>query len=156
YAAVGVVPGAGCVEEVTAIYQSTDTGVSWRLVSDAAMNAMLTVNTAVVKISVGPSHNVYVGIVNNGRLAGLFHSPDGARTWTLLDQPPVNSSSATHFSIGADARNPNLVYIGGQQSAGSALVFRVDASKATGSQVETETDAGTAKDTSPHADSRDM
>ena len=83
------------------------------------MNTLFTNTTQVSKIAVGANNNVYVGIVNSIasgiRLAGLFHSKDGGKTWAMLDRPLVNRFSSIHFSIGTDARNPVVVYVGGQQ-----------------------------------------
>ncbi len=81
-----------------------------------------------------------------------------------------------HFSIAADPGEPNIVYLGGDRQpsfaeAGgpnfpvpnslgardySGRLFRVDASRPSGSQVEPLTHSGTASGSSPHADSRDM
>ncbi|HEV3113752.1 MAG TPA: hypothetical protein VGY99_24965 [Candidatus Binataceae bacterium] len=159
YAAV--LDGGPCTSGgASGVYKSTDTGATWSLVSDIDMNTLFTNTTQVSKIAVGANNNVYVGIVNSIasgiRLAGLFHSKDGGKTWAMLDRPLVNRFSSIHFSIGTDARNPVVVYVGGQQQPSGAVVFRVDSTKASGSQVETITNAGTAGNTWPHPDSRGM
>jgi hypothetical protein len=87
---------------------------------------------------------------------------------------------ATHLSIASDPTNANIVYVGGDrqpcftESAGcnapgvppfpnslgavdfSGRLFRVDASRAAGTQAATITHSGTAANSAPHADSRDM
>ncbi|MDB5386339.1 MAG: sodium/calcium exchanger 1, partial [Planctomycetaceae bacterium] len=113
----------------------------------------------------------------NGHLYGL--EPD--------DDEDPGSSGGMHFSIIADPSNANLVYVGGdrQPSPGpdgvegtaddtfpnsigatqyDGRLFRIDASKAAGSQAVTLTHSnilspgggGTASNSAPHADSRDM
>lgn len=87
---------------------------------------------------------------------------------------------AAHLSIAADPNNANVVYVGGDRqpcftegqgcnapgvprfpnSLGaqdfSGRLFRVNASLAAGTQAQTLTHSGTASNSSPHADSRDM
>ncbi len=89
------------------VYKSVDTGATWRLVSDATINARFTDKTVNSKIAVGADNTVYVGIENSGQLAGLFHSTDGGATWTSLDVPDINpfGQGAIHFSIVADAKS---------------------------------------------------
>lgn len=156
YAPVQSQPYAYCNERASGVYKSTDAGVTWSIVSDAAINALFNNTMQVCLIAAGANNNVYVGIVNSVRLAGLFHSTNGGRTWVSLDLPQINSFSSIHFSIVADAKNPSVVYVGGQQSSKGAILYRVDSTKARGSQAETLTNEGTARNTAPHADSRGM
>ena len=121
------------------IYRSVDTGATWTKVSNAAMDALLldtvTNNT---RMAVGLSGQVYVGIVNNGRLAGLFRSGNTGASWTQLDTPSTNEGGSIigmqptekpggqggiHFSIVADPTDVNIVYLGGdrQPLAGDGL-----------------------------------
>ncbi|MBI3837239.1 MAG: choice-of-anchor D domain-containing protein [Planctomycetia bacterium] len=126
------------------IYKSTNQGATWSRVSSPAMNALFsntpTVNTDNVEMSVGKVHNVYVGIDNNGQLAGFFRSGDGGGTWTAMDLPTTNDNGQInglqpttdtgpanmptespggqgeiHFSVVADPNNSNLVYVGGDR-----------------------------------------
>ncbi|HBL27723.1 MAG TPA: RTX toxin [Acidobacteria bacterium] len=142
--------------------------------------------TGNVELAVGRHNNVYAALVNAGRLSGLFRSGDGGNTWTAMDRPltgPANSGihpggqGAIHLSIVADPADPNLVYIGGDRqprraeeglpapggfpnSIGannfSGRLFRCNATLAAGSQCSPLTHVGTASNTSPHADSREM
>ena len=90
----------------------------------------------------------------------------------------VGGSGYIHLSIAADPNNQNLVYLGGDrqpskreetgnQSGGyfpnslgargyTGRLFRVDASKPSGQQSTPITHSGTASNTAPHADSRDL
>ena len=78
-------------------------------------------------------------------MAGLLHSRDGGTTWALLDSPLRNRFGATHFSIVADAKNPAVVYVGGQQQPGGlSILFRIDSTKASGMQVAALDGSGTA------------
>jgi von Willebrand factor type A domain len=168
------------------IYRSIDTGANWTKVSDAAIDALLTGATSTVEIVVGTSNNVFVCIVNNDRLAGLFRSGDGGNNWTALDIPTTTEGGTvygihpggqgdTNTSMAADRTNANVVYIAGdrQPSATEAAgtptfpnsvgandytgrVYRVDASQPAGSQAAHITHTNTSGGSSPHADSRDM
>lgn len=168
------------------VYRSLDTGATWAKVSNAAMDAVLTNSASNTEFAVGLNNNVYCGIVNPGRLAGLFRSGDGGTTWTAMDRPrtgPNNvgihpgAQGSIHMSILADRTNHNLVYLGGDRqpftleeglpfppqfpnSIGannfSGRLFRCDASLAPGSQCTPLTHIGTASNSSPHADSREM
>ncbi|HVF61638.1 MAG TPA: RTX toxin [Thermoanaerobaculia bacterium] len=168
------------------VYRSLDTGATWAKVSNAAMDAVLTNAASNTEFAVGLNNNVYCAIVNPGRLAGLFRSGDGGTTWTEMDRPrtgPNNvgihpgAQGSIHMSILADRTNHNLVYLGGDRqpftleeglpfppqfpnSIGannfSGRLFRCDASLASGSQCTPLTHTGTASNSSPHADSREM
>lgn len=171
---------------VNGVYRSLDTGATWTKVSNAAMDALLPNNTTNVEFVVGKNNNVYVAIANAGRLAGLFRSGDGGTTWTGMDLPrtgPNNvgihpgGQASIHMSIVADPTDDDIVYIGGDRqpfrleeglsfppqfpnSIGaqnfSGRLFRCDASLPAGSQCTPLTHVGTASNSSPHADSREM
>jgi len=76
------------------IYRSANVGDTWTRVSNAAMEALIISGvTNNIEISVGTNNNVYVGIVNNGQLAGLFRSGDGGASWVELDNPTTDDVS---------------------------------------------------------------
>jgi hypothetical protein len=124
------------------IYKSADTGASWSLVSDAAMNALvISRTTSNIEMAVGTTNNVYAGILNKGQLAGLFRSGNGGDTWVQMDTPVTNENGifiginpeeedddevdpggqgAVHFSIIADPTDANIVYVGGDRQPTSA------------------------------------
>lgn len=162
------------------IYKSTDTGATWNKVSDAAIDALLP-NSANIELAVGVNNNVYAAIVApspNDALIGLFRSGDGGANWTALDLPTTNeggtpvgihpgNQGSRHLSLAADLSDNNVVYVGGDRQAGplpnsigatnwTGRLFRVDASLVPGSQSAAITHNGTAGNSSPHADSRDM
>lgn len=168
------------------VYRSTNTGANWTKVSNAAMDALLiSGTTSNVEFAVGQNNNVYAAIANSGRLAGLFRSGDGGTTWTAMDLPrtgPNNvgihpgGQASFHLSLAADPTADTILYIGGDRqpfraeeglgppqfpnSIGaqnfSGRLFRCDASLAAGSQCTPLTHIGTASNSSPHADSREM
>ncbi len=147
-----------CFGSSQGVYRSTDTGATWTRVSNATMNSQLgTGNNA--EIAVGASGQVYVAIVgSNGRLSGLFRSPDGLN-WTQLDTPVTVENGITvgihpggqgglHLSVVADPSNASVVYIGGDRqplefsfptASGafdySGRLFRVNAGAAPGAQA---------------------
>jgi photosystem II stability/assembly factor-like uncharacterized protein len=184
------------------IFQSLDSGATWTKISDAVLDEVLTGGAQNVRIAIGPNHTLYVAIANyansGAALAGLFRSGDGGMTWTALDLPSTieagditfglhpGGQAATHFSLAADATDPNIVYIGGDRQPSfdegataepqtgcpggpvpywpnsigacnySGRLFRIDASQPPGQQVTPLTHKGTASMTAPHADSRGL
>ncbi len=129
------------------IYKSIDGGATWASVSDAVIDALISedntgIPTSNIEMSVGENDNVYVAIINQGALAGLFRSGDGGTAWTQLDTPSTNEGGtdvglnprgakgpgtgspildiaggqgAIHFSIVADPTNDFIVYVGGDR-----------------------------------------
>lgn len=164
------------------VYKSIDTGATWSLVSDPTMNALFQTSSK-AELAAGRTNNVFAGILGaNGALTGLFRSDDAGATWTSLDLPTTTdggvvnglnpsipgSQAFTHLSIAADPQNTNIVYVGGYlqpspfpNSLGattfSGRLFRVDASLAAGAQAVSLTNTGsTSRNSSPHADSREI
>ncbi|MEE4329229.1 MAG: hypothetical protein V2J10_00060, partial [Wenzhouxiangella sp.] len=168
------------------VYRSEDTGATWTRVSTPVIEALLTGQTSNVEFSLR-GDAVLVAIVNNGRLAALFHSLDAGDSWTRMDLPTTiedgfsigvhpGGQGSIHLSTAIDPNDPNIVYVGGDRqpffselSGGSQFfpnsinafdfsgrLFRGNASAASGSQWTPLTHVGTASNSSPHADSREM
>ena len=162
------------------IFRSDDTGSTWTRVSNAEMEGILPPdarNIGLVEISVGQNNNVFVAIVVNGFLSGLFQSLNGGDTWRRMDTPPIHlgGQGNLHLSIAADPTNSNFVYLAGDRQDSpfpnaigatdfSSTAHRCNAGVARGFQCVhlTHSNAlgpaggGTASSTSPHADSREM
>jgi hypothetical protein len=115
------------------IFRSTNTGETWVKVSDAAIDRLLGEVTDNIRIAVGPSGTVYVGIANNGSLAAVFRSSNGGESWTALDLPQTlegpkekgtlfgvhpGRQAEIHFSLVADRTSPDIVYVGGDRQPG--------------------------------------
>ncbi len=133
------------------VYKSLDQGATWAKVSNAAMDALIdngttnSTGTSNIEIAVGRANNVYVAIINSGRVGGLFRSGDGGANWAAMDTPSTNENGTVfdlnpgggkgptpgstpeeiaggqgtiHFAMLADPVNPSLVYVGGDRQPG--------------------------------------
>ncbi|MEN1729448.1 MAG: RTX toxin, partial [Pseudomonadota bacterium] len=168
------------------VFRSLDTGASWTRISDPAIEALVINDTSNVEFSVR-GDAVLLAIVNQGRLAGVFHSTNGGDNWTAMDLPTTvedgvavgphpGGQGSVHLSTAIDPNDSDVVYLGGDRqptlgefSGGSGFfpnsigagdfsgrLFRGDARAPSGSQWTPLTHVGTASNSSPHADSREM
>lgn len=153
------------------VYRSTDGGATWAIVNNAAMTTLFSGGgVGNVKFAFGPNNTDYAAIVNNGAVGGLFRSTDNGATWSATSLDLTNAGQGgggvnpggqgdIHLSLVADPTNQNIVYLGGDRSAGSpfaARILRVDASLASGSQTSLFTNSDTSNNSAPHADTRVM
>jgi len=178
---------SGCSNDV-GIFKSTDTGVSWTKISDAAIDALFVNNSGLhVEIAVGNNDNVFVGIAL-GRLTGVFYSANGGNSFTSMELPGTfepndffgihpGGQASIHMSMTVDPNVDHVVYVGGDRQPASnndgstgpfafpnslgantfsGRLFRGDATALAGNQWTSLTHSGTANNTAPHADSRDM
>jgi hypothetical protein len=123
------------------VYKSTNRGSTWTRVSNSTINNRISSVTSNMELSVGKDNNVYLGIINQGILAGLFRSGNDGTNWAELDLPTTNENGQVvgihprpkgpgigatpsqiaggqgylHFSIVADPVNANIVYVGGDR-----------------------------------------
>ncbi len=101
--------------------------------------------------------------VEDGVSQAITFERDPAASGDLMGSLP-SGQGTVHFSIVADPTNANIVYIGGDaqmtttatSSSSTALLFRGNASLATGKQWTSLTGTNTASGSTPHAESRDM
>jgi photosystem II stability/assembly factor-like uncharacterized protein len=192
YASVGGASGG--------VFRTGDSGATWTDVTDAAIGALLsnlTVNMEMA-VSAASGNAVFLGVVNDGRLAGMFRSTDHGANWTAMDLPGTaegplavpfgihpGGQGLTNFSIAADPTDGNIVYVGGDaqvknvgpdgaQGGGddswpnsigaenyTGRLFRGNAGVAPTGGIPSPqwtplTHVGTASNSAPHADSRDM
>jgi photosystem II stability/assembly factor-like uncharacterized protein len=139
------------------VFRTDDAGATWMNVTDATIGALIheslfnlqpNIKLAVHNNANHSTNAVYVGIVINGLLAGLFRSADKGGTWTEMDLPQTMEEQSvdclhftpdhrlTHgnicgihpgeqgdkdFSIVADPTNAYLVYMGGDRQPGDPL-----------------------------------
>lgn len=136
YAAVlpGISSTGTIVKSPGGVFFSTDWGATWANTSGALYNAIndIPVGNTVVNIRLAihqtsTSYAVYAGLVRGteaaSAISSVFRSVDGV-TWTPLGNASQNGATPIHngtqgvtnFSIVADPGNPNIVYIGGDQS----------------------------------------
>ncbi len=170
-----IVAGAG-----SGIFRSDDQGASWTRVSDAAVETAITDDTNNLEMAMGLNNNIFAVITNSGVATDVFASQDGGASWTRMDTPAINGlgsnpggQGSIHLSIAVDRTDANIVYLGGDRqdfpniigaNDFSGRLFRGDLSQPAGSQwVHLTHDStlgpaggGTANDSAPHADSRDM
>lgn len=109
------------------IYRSDDSGATWVKVSDAAIDASLGAGSPKTEMAVGASGQVFVAIVDAGRLADVFRSSDGQTAWASLGVPITvedgdvefgihpGAQGGLHLSIAADPVNSDIVYLGGDR-----------------------------------------
>lgn len=169
------------------IYRTTDSGATWALVSDAAMNTQI-LNSSRTRIAVGNSNQVYVAVIRSGRLSNVYRSATGTGGFTDMGVPTTTElggvqigahtggQGGTHFSMAADPTDVNVVYLAGDRQPhpgegnGSQVFFptpnSIGAQDYSGRAFRGQfggapvwrplTHNGTANNSSPHADSRDM
>jgi photosystem II stability/assembly factor-like uncharacterized protein len=170
------------------VFRTDDAGDNWTDVTDAAIAALVSGATNNIELAVhnntaAGTNAVYVGIVNNGRLAGILRSADMGVTWTAMDLPQTmeagipegihpGGQGGNNLSIVADPTDEDIVYVGGDRQPGplpnsigatdwTGRLFRGDASIAPTGGVPSPqwtplTHVGTASNSAPHADSREM
>jgi len=120
-----------------------------------------------------------VGLVRSGNGGATWSTLDLPRTVEKRFAFGLHpgGQGAIHLAIAADRSNPDLVYIGGDRQPSfnegtgenratwpnslgatdyTGRLFRIDASRPSGSQSTTLTHSGTASGSAPHADSRNM
>jgi len=167
------------------VYRSTDTGATWSRASNTTMDTAISGATR-ARVVVGNSSQVFVAVIRSGRLANVFRSPDGTSGWTDLGVPLTTEAGGVtigahpggqgsiHFSMAADPVNTNVVYVAGDRQpysgeGNNTNVFfpnSIGANDYSGRSFRGEsggapvwrplTHNGTANNSSPHADSRDM
>ncbi len=126
---------------------------AWTKVSSPALDAQL-VNAAHGRLAIGPGGEVFVAISTGAQvLSALWRSPDGSNGWQSLDTPITSGLGVWFLALAADPNDGNIAYVGG---GGRESEFRIDASQASGAQASRITRAGTASDSRPHADVRDL
>ncbi len=87
YSGLTFVPTCTAGALTNGIYKSTDTGLTWTKVSTPAVDAFIIDGTTNnIEIAVD-GLDVYTNIIQSGRPAAIFHSPDGGTTWTAMDVP---------------------------------------------------------------------
>ncbi len=126
---------ADTVGGVNGIYRSADRGATWVRVSNPTIDALISsATTSNMRMNVSAQGVFYIGILNSGRLAGLFRTANAGANWQQMDIPQTNENGtdvginpnpkgdgdpggqgSIHFSIAADPANTNLVYVGGDR-----------------------------------------
>ncbi|HEV8605223.1 MAG TPA: hypothetical protein VGQ99_07650 [Tepidisphaeraceae bacterium] len=164
------------------VYRSDDKGVSWTRISDPGLDAILDSTTNLIDLSVSTTGTLFAGVVDSGRLAGVFRTTDQGGSWTSFGVPTTSEGpgpmvigihaggqGATHFSIAAHPTDANVVYLGGDRQPlgidyGGSNPNSLGANNFTGRLFRSTaanswtslTHNGTASNSAPHADSRAM
>jgi photosystem II stability/assembly factor-like uncharacterized protein len=177
---------ADLVGSTNGVFRSTDTGASWSRISDAAIESLLSSDTSNVEFSVrgdtvllaivnsGRLAGVFHS-TNGGDAWTAMDLPVTIEDGVAVGPHPGGQGSV-HLSLAIDPDDSNIVYLGGDrqptlgEASGAALgfpnsinafdfsgrLFRGDAGAPPGSQWTPLTHVGTASNSSPHADSREM
>ena len=153
------------------VWRSDDAGVSWTNINNTAITALVGTNTVNMKLSVNTNGTLFVGIVNNGQLAGVFRTRNQGDSFADLGLPTTvdgtntnglitNNQGNIHFSMLADPSNDNVVYVGGatqwtlENNATGATNYTGRLFRSDGTNWTAITDNQTLNGSSPHADSR--
>ena len=132
---------------------ATPEDATWTNVSTAAMDGQLA-GAAHGRLAIGPGGEVFVAMSTGGVvLSNFWRSADGSTGWQTLDTPITSTLGIWFLALAADPSNGSVAYVGG---GGGGSEYRVDASLANGSQASRITTTGTASNSRPHADVRDM
>ena len=153
------------------------------LLAEGATNVKISVGAANnVYVAIAGNTARLAGLFHSHDGGNTWHNLDLPRTveagGVVFGIHP-GGQAGIHMSLAADRQKPQLVYIGGDRQPGfnegvppggptrrfpnsleardySGRLFRIDASRPSGSQVTPLTHVGTANGSAPHADSRDM
>jgi hypothetical protein len=135
------------------VFKSTDTGLTWTnitsgigIIGSATTNIKLAVHNDGTNLAVFATVDNDTGPPNHdSTLSGVFRSLNGAN-FVALDVPSGGTQGYLHGAITVDPTNPNIAYVG-LGGGSSQYLTRIDASKASGSQI-TDISGGTFG--SPH------
>jgi autotransporter-associated beta strand protein len=137
YAAV-TAPDTGSFAS-TGVYVSTDTGAHWTQIFGAADSggAIQSSSQTEIKLAVGPNGSLAIGLIDltTQNIGGLYLSQNSGSSWSQLPAPNTNpgGQATPNFAIAIDPKNPNLVYVSGDNicwiyaCANSVAAYRVDA-----------------------------
>ena len=181
-----VVTFANLVGGQNGFYRSTDTGATWTKVSNAAIDALLINTTNNVEFVVRGNNvyaaisnsGRLAALFRSGDGGNTWAAMDRPRTGPNNVGIHPGAQGSIHLSLAADPVSDTVVYIGGDRQPFrgeeglptppnqfpnsinafnfSGRLFRCDASLPAGSQCTPLTHIGTASNSSPHADSREM
>jgi hypothetical protein len=164
------------------VYRTDDSGVTWTRISDPNLDAIINSSTNLIDLSVSTTGTLFAGVVDSGKLAGVFRTTDQGSNWTNFGVPTTTEGpsstvigihpggqGAIHFSIAAHPTDANVVYLGGDRQPlgvdyGGSNPNSLGANNFTGrlfrstvaGQWVSLTHSGTASNSAPHADSRQM
>jgi photosystem II stability/assembly factor-like uncharacterized protein len=154
------------------VYFSDDTGATWVDVTDTTnirTAGVVDGNESNMEVAVSAAGAVYLAVCNPGALVGVFRSaiPVSSGSWTAYGVPVPTihpgGQCGNNLSVVADPSSATTVYVGGDRQA-SPFPNGIGANDATGNLWRGTaantwtplTHSGTASDSAPHADSRDM
>jgi hypothetical protein len=173
YVALSAHPAGGATSAVSrGVYRSTDGGLTWQRmdIGITGLSTSLRIRLAVHYDPISGAHAVYAAVVNlvlrpgdapnfpagKPRLTGVFRSEDAGGTWSVIGTAPdihPGGQGDKDLSLVADARDADVVYIGGDRGAGNlGNLSRGNAATGAWRSIVGARASGTV----PHPDSRDM
>jgi photosystem II stability/assembly factor-like uncharacterized protein len=101
---------------MTALYRSTNSGISWSVLTGGFPSNDPTLGRIALSISSSNPQIIYaLTAYANGNTRGLYKTTDGGNSWSLVNASVASSSNYAWYNrpCRVDPANPNIVYCGG-------------------------------------------
>jgi uncharacterized protein (TIGR03437 family) len=112
------------VDSNNGVYQSADSGKTWKSIPGAGANALPATNVGRISIAIAPStpSTLYVAVAdvlknNRSNLVDIFKTTGAGNTWSRTHALDICSATGQcwyDMTIRVDPQNPDVVFAGGQ------------------------------------------